>query len=134
MVQAAHHGSGVIHKACSNHGVLVDLKGRQGNRISETARPRRGGRESTVPPATEAPEFWLWKTHLVNQQLGQVRLTVSQLTEFLDQCVSAAQKRPEVKSGLGAAQPAQEPLHSEDFSGRLGLPKQSKRRMVDGPV
>lgn len=56
VVQAAHHGAGVIQEPCCDHGVLVDL---------------------------------------LNEQLGQVRLAVSQLTELLDQRVPATQKPPE---------------------------------------
>lgn len=28
VVQAVHHGSGVINQPCCDHGVLIDLKGR----------------------------------------------------------------------------------------------------------
>ena len=42
-------------------------------------------------------------THLIDEQLGQVRLMLSQLTELLDQRVPATEKPAAVSSGLGAA-------------------------------
>lgn len=59
---------------------------------------RRGGCRGSLGP----PE-----THLIHQQLRQVRLAVPQLTELLDQRVSAAQKTPELARG---------PLCCEDSS------------------
>lgn len=47
------------------------------------------------------------ETHLFDEQLGQVRLALSQLTELLDQCVPATETP---RSSLRTAHPAQGPL------------------------
>lgn len=52
----------------------------------------------------------LQETHLVDKQLGQVRLTLSQLAELLDQYVPATET-PGIE--LRAVPPAQGPLTSE---------------------
>lgn len=92
---------------------------KQGFRGNSCPTSKQGAGSQNWQPSVLMLSARLQETHLIGKQLGQVRLTLSQLAELLDQHVPATETP---RSELRPVPPAQGPLTSE----RLELLEHSK--------
>lgn len=57
VIQAAHHGPGIINKACCNHGVFIDLKGRLDTVERREGDPKNRDKEGEPLPTLISPHL-----------------------------------------------------------------------------
>lgn len=87
LVETAHHGPGVVHQSCRDHGVLIDLEGRA------PLQPLKPASRASLPTKAHAGPN---ASYLIHEQLGQLGLTCCQLLQLPDERMPATQKPPRV--------------------------------------